>query len=234
MRSHLKVYFNFEEDTTALNDSEKGSLLLAMVRYAKDGTESNLTGNERFLFPVFKAQIDRDIETYEVKVNNGSKGGRPKTEQNLKKPNKTENNLTESEKTETPKIEDRRKKIEDKKEKEIKEKEFDRFWSAYPRHENKPKAREAFMKIKPDEELLEKMIASIERWKNSAQWNEDGGKFIPHPSTWLNNQRWEDEPLTQKANSSGRVVVAQQYEQRDYSQQTNPDDVLDRIARLTG
>lgn len=117
MRSHLKVYFSFEEDTNALNDGERGRLLLAMVRYAKDGTEITLTGNERFLFPVFKAQIDRDIETYNTKVTNGSKGGRPKTEDNSEEPNKTENNLKEPDETENnlnAKIEDRRYKIEDK------------------------------------------------------------------------------------------------------------------------
>lgn len=113
MRSHLKVYFSFEDDTQALNDSEKARLLLAMLRYAQGGTESNLTGNERFLFPVFKAQIDRDIETYETKVINGSRGGRPKTGVNQEEPDETEKNRKEPKETETLKIEDRRQKIED-------------------------------------------------------------------------------------------------------------------------
>ena len=234
MRSHLKVYFNFEEDTQALNDSEKGRLLLAMVRYAKDGAECNLTGNERFLFPVFKAQIDRDIETYEIKVNNGSKGGRPKTEDNQEKPNETETNREESEKTETPKIEDRRQKTEDRRiEKEKKERAFDRFWAEYPRKEAKPKARDAFMKINPEEELLDKMLTAISKWKESEQWQKDGGQFIPHPTTWLNQQRWNDEP--QKRNNTPsvkQVVVAQQYEQREYTGSENPDDILDRIDRI--
>lgn len=117
MRSHLKVYFSFEEDAQALNDSEKARLLLAMLRYAVDGSESNLTGNERFLFPVFKAQIDRDIENYNTKVSNGSKGGRPKSEDNQEEPNETENNLNEPKITEIAKIEDRRYKIEDKRQK---------------------------------------------------------------------------------------------------------------------
>ena len=117
MRSHLKVYFSFEEDAQALNDSEKARLLLAMLRYAVDGSESNLTGNERFLFPVFKAQIDRDIEAYNTKVSNGSKGGRPKSEDNQEEPKETENNLEEPKETEIVKIEDRRQKIEDKRQK---------------------------------------------------------------------------------------------------------------------
>jgi hypothetical protein len=29
----------------------------------------------------------------------------------------------------------------------------------------------------------------------SAEWTKDGGQFIPHPATWLNQKRWEDEPM---------------------------------------
>lgn len=114
MRSHLKVYFDFEVKAKEYDDAEKGRLLLAMLRYAKDGTEGNLTGNERFVFPVFKAQIDEDIRVYETKVSNGSNGGRPTV--NNRKPNETENNRTEPEETETAKKEERRNKKEDKRE----------------------------------------------------------------------------------------------------------------------
>ena len=112
MRSHLKVYFDFEVKAKEYDDAEKGRLLLAMLRYAKDGTEGNLTGNERFVFPVFKAQIDEDIRVYETKVSNGSNGGRPPV--NNRKPKETENNRTEPNETETAKKEERRKKKEDK------------------------------------------------------------------------------------------------------------------------
>ena len=114
MRSHLKVYFDFEIKAKEYDDEEKGRLLLAMLRYAKDGTEGTMTGNERFVFPVFKAQIDEDIRVYETKVSNGSNGGRPPV--NNRKPNETENNRTEPEETETAKKEERRKKKEDKRE----------------------------------------------------------------------------------------------------------------------
>ena len=72
---------------------------------------------------------------------------------------------------------------------------FDRFWGEYPRKEAKPKARIAFEKIDPDETTLQAMLEAIQKWKDSAQWKEDGGKYIPHPATWLNQRRWEDEPM---------------------------------------
>lgn len=219
MRSHLKLYFDFETKTKELSDEEKGRLLLAMLRYAKDGIEESLDGNERFLFPVFKIQIDEDINTYETKVSNGSKGGRPvkneepeETENNLKEPNETENNIEEPNETEIAKKEERRKKKEDKR-KKINE-YFAQFWAAYPRKEAKANAMKAFEKIDPDEELMGKMLKAIEKKKESSQWKENGGQYIPHPATWLNGHRWEDEI---KNGTPIRAVSAQQYEQRDYS-----------------
>ena len=94
--SFIKVYFDFEERTAQLTDDERGRLLLAMLRYAKDNRLPDLGGNERFVFPVFKMDIDRDLSAYDAKVRNGGKGGRPKTEKNLTKPNLTERNLTKA------------------------------------------------------------------------------------------------------------------------------------------
>ena len=96
---------------------------------------------------------------------------------------------------------------------------FDRFWTAYPRKEGKPKAKAVFDKLKPDDELLQRMLDSIERWKRTDQWQEDGGRYIPHPSTWLNQRRWEDEPMPAKKAEvvQHRVIPAQDFQQRDYS-----------------
>lgn len=68
---------------------------------------------------------------------------------------------------------------------------FDEFWEAYPRKTSKAEARKAWNKLKPNEELREKMLASIEAWKGTDQWREP--RYIPHPSTWLNQERWNDE-----------------------------------------
>lgn len=67
---------------------------------------------------------------------------------------------------------------------------FDRFWRAYPRKTDKKKARAAFAKVKVPVETL---LAALEVQKKSAQWVKDGGAYIPHPTTWLNGERWEDE-----------------------------------------
>ena len=70
---------------------------------------------------------------------------------------------------------------------------FDTFWKEYPKKIGKVVAEKAFYKHKPTPELLEKMLLAIQEQKKSDQWVKDGGQFIPHPSTWLNQKRWEDE-----------------------------------------
>ena len=69
---------------------------------------------------------------------------------------------------------------------------FDAFWAAYPRKVGKGKAREVWMRLKPGEELHITILAAVETQKLSRQWNKDEGQYIPHPSTWLQQERWHD------------------------------------------
>lgn len=77
--------------------------------------------------------------------------------------------------------------------KEKYKKEFEEFWKHYPKKVDKQKAREKFIKLKPNEELLELIIKQLERLKDTTDWKKENGKYIPNPSTWLHNRRWEDE-----------------------------------------
>ena len=72
---------------------------------------------------------------------------------------------------------------------------FARFWAAYPRKVNKTRAKRAWDKLKPDLALCRAMAEALEKFKASDQWQRDGGLYIPHPASWLNNRRWEDEDI---------------------------------------
>ncbi|HEX7325330.1 MAG TPA: helix-turn-helix domain-containing protein [Rhodanobacteraceae bacterium] len=70
---------------------------------------------------------------------------------------------------------------------------FDKFWQAYPRHVGKTPASRAFAKLKPSDADLDVMLKAIAAQRVTSQWTKDGGHFIPHPATWLNQHRWTDE-----------------------------------------
>ena len=68
---------------------------------------------------------------------------------------------------------------------------FNIFWKNYPRHIAKLSAEKSFNKFKVTEEVLNKMLKSLNLQKQSKQWSEK--QYIPYPATWLNQKRWEDE-----------------------------------------
>lgn len=73
------------------------------------------------------------------------------------------------------------------------EESFALLWAAYPRHEAKKPARKAFGRIGGVENgTLAAMLSWIDVAKRSLQW-QDGTK-IPHLATWLNQERWKDDP----------------------------------------
>lgn len=68
---------------------------------------------------------------------------------------------------------------------------FDEFWKCYPRHTGKGGARKSFLKaIKTHEP--EKIIQGAKQFANT---NKSDPEFTPHPATWLNQERWTDEPM---------------------------------------
>lgn len=73
------------------------------------------------------------------------------------------------------------------------ENKFNTFWKEYPKKVSKENARKWFIKNKPSDELFNKMIKSLERFKELDDWKKQNGKYIPYLSTWLNQKRWEDE-----------------------------------------
>ena len=70
--------------------------------------------------------------------------------------------------------------------------EFELFWNEYPRKVGKTNAYKSWDKQNLDS-LSEKIIKKVKEYKNNQQWQKENGQFIPHPTTWLNQGRWEDE-----------------------------------------
>lgn len=69
---------------------------------------------------------------------------------------------------------------------------FDRFWKAYPRKEGKPKAQKTFEKLKVTPEILQDIMAELNRQAKAKDWKYINTKFIPMAQTWLNRRDWEE------------------------------------------
>ena len=229
---YLKIWTSFEEIIEPLNESERGRLFTAMLHYARCEELPELKGNERFTWPIAKQAIDRARAESEKQTANGSKGGRPK--KNPEKPTETQQNPEKP--NETLKEKDKEKeKINNKVSKETYMREFEVFWAAYPRHTGKQDAYKAFVKLKPDEALMQAILSGIERQKQSAQWTKDGGQFIPHPATWLNGCRWEDElpkNVPKWANDASHGYTQREYQPGELD--AIGDDLIEEARKYRG
>jgi hypothetical protein len=86
----------------------------------------------------------------------------------------------------------------EKKKKEVDQNEinFDHFWNQYPRKVAKKKARQIWKSRDLGNGPYQKIMKSLSDYKKTEQWQEK--ELIPHPTTWLNQERWDDEILTRE------------------------------------
>lgn len=91
---------------------------------------------------------------------------------------------------------------------------FPKFWKLYPNKKGKAAAEKAWAKLKVTDDLFNLIAQSLAKQCASQAWTKDGGQFIPHPATWLNGKRWEDEvPSNVHHLPSSRHTG---FDQRDY------------------
>ncbi|URC15551.1 hypothetical protein DB2_49 [Octadecabacter Antarctic DB virus 2] len=167
-------------------------------------------------------------DAHQKRVSAGSKGGKAKS---LKTNNPTPSNATAKPKQPEPEP-------EPYKERESKDScalvvvvadaidgVFEEFWTHYPRKIGKAAASKAFAKASKKhktDDILFGLSQQIDTMKSKEQ------QFIPHAATWLNAERWTDEP-EQPNNSNnlhGHGAGSQAGERID--------PALERIARLAG
>ena len=126
---YVCLYASYLESLAPYSDAERGRLFTAMLSYAQTGQEPVFDGNERFLWPTLKSQIDRDAAAYQERREknqiNGRKGGRPKgqtaaekTERFFSKPKKPKEKEKENEK-ENEKEKEKEKENENEKENDM-------------------------------------------------------------------------------------------------------------------
>lgn len=223
-RSSFVLYTEYDQHLELLTDEECGRLFRAIMQYAATGESPDLVGAERMAFSFIRAQMERDNERYEEtrkkRSEAGKLGGRP---QKAEKANAFTEKQTKAKKGvdvyvdvdvdgdvkdltpippegadagESLTVETAQGAADaaDHSTTPQEPQYFPEFWKAYPNKVGKGAARKIWAKRKPDRALLEVMLAAIAAQKNSSQWQRDGGQYIPNPATWLNQERWEDEP----------------------------------------
>lgn len=91
------------------------------------------------------------------------------------------------------------------------EKRFEEFWAAYPKKTGKQAAFKSWQRIKPTSELHNKIMEAVTAATKTEQWQRENGRYIPNPTTWLNQGRWDDEITEVTTDIQNRSNYKQDY-----------------------
>jgi len=123
---------------------------------------------------------------------------------------------------------------------------FDEFWGAYPRKVGKQAAIKAFEKaLESGLPPIDTLVSIIKQQADSKHFRGvDGIDYIPHPTTWLNQGRWEDTitPQHQRSDRNNpRADMADalnewrvEQERRDRESGIDNEMLLDYFGKLPG
>lgn len=79
---YVKLWISYEAYFEPLGAAEVGRLALAMMKYKSQGVEPVFSGNERFVWPAIRRDIDEQTEAQKAlsicRSEAGKRGGRPK------------------------------------------------------------------------------------------------------------------------------------------------------------
>lgn len=194
MREYFCAYHSMLDATRKLSDAEVGRLFRGLLQYSMTKEQpQNLQGREEVVFDIYSQQIDREIEKYEqtCKRNQMNVTSRYQslpvvTSRNESYQNKDKDKDKDEEKDKDKTSSPRRRGGGDV------PAEFTRFWAVYPRKVSKQTALKAWRALKPDAGLVDAIVADVTR-RLETEWRGKDMQYIPHPSTYLNQRRWEDE-----------------------------------------
>lgn len=87
---------------------------------------------------------------------------------------------------------------------------FDQFWALCPRKKGKGAARTAFARACRSASAAT-LIDAMGRYRVEVAGRDP--RFVPHPSTWLNQGRWDDEPdvapaWSERTSANRRALVS--------------------------
>lgn len=209
-KEYVPIFFDWLQVTEELNDQEKGRLIDAIVLFASGGDwQDRIKGNERYLFPAFREQINRSNQISEARAIAGSKPKQTETKAN--KPEQTETNGAKANEEED----------NNNNNKEDEKKEHSMSVSA-----------KRFVPPTPEDLHLFCLEVGItideDRFINYYQSNgwKVGRNAMKDWKATARNWARQD----QKKDSGVKTVVAQDYDQRDYEEtRERPEDMLRRL-----
>ena len=117
---------------------------------------------------------------------------------------------------------------------------FNDFWSVYPKKVKKPDAMKIWKSGNLDK-IADAIIEDVQK-RRETEWSGQDMRYVPHPTTYLHQRRWEDEtPPQERKGRTGWHNPALDYQQRGSDGKVDESGVqywteeqYEELARLCG
>ena len=168
------VYRSFFDAIEPLSEADQLALLKQIFEFGLNHKEVDLEPLPKAMFSLIKPQLEANHKRWV----NGNKGGRPKTskEEKITKEKPNSNQTVTTPKPNKNKNKNKNKNNEN----------FEKFWSNYPKKTDKKKALLSFCRLNEINQNLAIDDCGL-------RYSDTDKKFIPHATTYINGERWEDE-----------------------------------------
>ena len=211
-RKSFLFYYDWANIYEPLDDMRKAKLITATIRYAKDNTDTKFDDlTLKVIFNVIKDTIDRDSARYNERCLKNAENIKKRWSKNTNEYDRIQTNTNYTD-IDIGKEIDKDIGIDIEKDTDIdKEKDsvsssfssktvcgysddFLEFWKEYPKKVGKGDAFKKWKKAKLTNTDKTDIMNALNWQKKSDRWRNDYGRFIPNPSTYISQRRWEDEP----------------------------------------
>ena len=180
-RGQFTFYRSFWEAVQGFPKKDRLPILEAIISYALDAkVPGGLSQSQLAFFSLVKPTLDASRR----KAANGKLGKQTESEKEGEKEK-------ENEKENEIEIENENDKEQSESNAPFSGKLFTVFWDAYPRRIDRNGAWDAWKQIAPDQNTGDSILQSLESWKKSSQWTEDGGRFVPDAAKFLTKGYWK-------------------------------------------
>lgn len=178
MRDSTIFYRSFYEAIKELNKEAQAEVYDAIFEYSLNFNEIELTGIAKTIFTLIKPQLQANIKRYK-------NGNEPKEKQKGSK-RKAKPKQDTSKGEANANVNDNENKNDNDN-----ENPFERFWNLYGKKTDRKKCESKFSRLKKSDidKIFETLPIYIARTPDI--------KFRKDPSTYLNNESWNDEILTE-------------------------------------
>ena len=228
-RTQFTFYKSYWDAIEELPAKQQLPILKAIIRYALFGEEpDSLSSVCRAVFLLVKPTLDASRKKSESgkrggksdKANGKQTESKPEANDKQSTSEKEKENEKENEKeverendkrstTEAPPSDGSKPPEPPKSPTSFDGQSFSSFWSSYPDGPGKI-SREAtyaaWKALAPSKETAARILFSLEAWKKSSRWLDNGGAFVPSAANFLTKGYWKTTPAPASASKKGYPV----------------------------